>query len=86
MSNVKKIPAETPAPHIIEEIEKRRREKERRDDRPQPQLPLYDDEPPPDPPKEKEPNPDGDRGVVIIEPGSDGQSSRDRGVTIISFF
>ncbi len=84
MSNVKKIPAETPAPHIIEEIEKRRREKERRDDRPQPQIEI--DEPPPPPPPEEKDTPDGDRGVIIIEPGSDGQSSRDRGVTIISFY
>ena len=72
-------------PHIIEWIKKREEEKKRREERPQPQLPVP--EPMPEPERKKDPNdPDGDRGVTIIEPGQDEQSSRDRGVEIISFF
>lgn len=73
------------APHIIEWIKKREEEKKRREERPQPQLPVP--EPMPEPERKKDPNdPDGDRGVIIIEPDRDEHSSRDRGVEIISFF
>lgn len=73
-------------PWIIEEIKKKEEEKRRRREEIQPQLPIPEPLPRPPEPKKDPNDPDGDRGVVIIEPGQDGSSSRDRGVEIISFF
>lgn len=73
-------------PWIIEEIKKKEEEKRRRDDRPQPQLPIPEPPPRREPPKKDPNDPDGDRGVIIIDPDKDEQSSRDRGVEIISFY
>ncbi|HTM68382.1 MAG TPA: hypothetical protein VL426_03715 [Candidatus Binatia bacterium] len=74
------------APHIIEWIKKREEEKKRREERPQPQLPVPEPLPPPEKPKRDPNDPDGDRGVVIIEPEKDEGSTGQRGVEIISFF
>jgi hypothetical protein len=68
-------------PWIIEKIKKREEEERRKRDQPQPQLPVP--EPLPPPPKKDPANPDGDRGVVIIEPGKDDESKVGE---VISFY
>jgi len=75
-------------PWLIEKIKREEEEKRRRREQPQPQLPIPEPPPPQKDPKKDPNDPDGDRGIVIIDPGSgeqDGGSKEHRGVVVIHF-